>query len=105
MNEDPNAAPPGSDDAAFLRERRAELDRLNREILRGVQERARIVAEVARFKRARGMPAFDAAREQAMLMELLASPGEGFSRAELERLLRVAMRFYRRLARRAGADG
>jgi chorismate mutase len=96
---------PVEDELEKLRAWRAELDHLNHELLQRVQERARIVAAVARFKRARGMPAFDAAREQAMLVELLAAPGEGFSRAELERLLRVAMRFYRRLARRAAEEG
>ncbi len=101
MPENSDPLPLADDDAARLRAWRAELDRLNLRLVALVQERARLVAEVARFKRERGLPPFDAQREEQMLEALLAQAGPGLLPDELARLLRIAMRFYRRVARRA----
>lgn len=90
-----------SDDPDLL-DLRAAIDAVNLRLRDLLQERARLVLRVAARKRALGMPMVDAAREQQMLARLLASPGEGFSRDELARVLRVLLRSYRRLCQRAG---
>ncbi|MBK9388039.1 MAG: chorismate mutase [Planctomycetes bacterium] len=103
MPENSDPLPLAEGDAARLQAWRAELDRLNLRLVALVQERARLVEEVARFKRARALPPFDPQREQEMLEQLLLQAGPGLAPDELARLLRIAMRFYRRVAR--GARG
>lgn len=73
-------------DADELRRLRAEMDAVNDRLQRVLQERGALCARIAAWKRARGLPAVDAAREREMLSHLLRSPGDGFDRAALERI-------------------
>jgi 3-deoxy-7-phosphoheptulonate synthase/chorismate mutase len=54
-----------------LSELRRDIDRLNREILDLVQERAEVVLAIARYKREHGVAAYDPTREEAMLRDLM----------------------------------
>lgn len=72
-----------------LARHRAAMDEINRRLCAVLQERARLCREIGRWKRARGMPAADPVREQAMLDTLLRDVGPGFDPAALERLLRA----------------
>ena len=85
---------------AALRER---IDAVNRALRDLLQERARLVREIAARKRAVGLPPVDPERERQMLDDLLRAPGEGFSPPDLRRLLASIMRHYRNLSRAPGA--
>ena len=50
-----------------LEECRAEIDRVDRQLLQLFEERMEICREVARYKKARGLPVLDASREEAVL--------------------------------------
>lgn len=88
-----------------LEDVRAELDGVDRELVRLFEKRMALCREVARYKLAHGMPVLDAAREERVLASRAAmledpSLGEGvralyscimaLSRGEQERLLKEA---------------
>lgn len=52
---------------AGLLQKRQEIDRLDAELLRLLNERARIVLELAAIKKSSGLPAYDGQREQEVL--------------------------------------
>jgi chorismate mutase len=83
---------------------RAQIDAVNLRLRDALQERARLVRQVAARKRALGAPMVDVEREQAMLDSLLAGAGEGFAPDELARVLRGLFRAYRRLCVQTGHD-
>jgi chorismate mutase len=77
-----------SDDSELAR-LRARMDDVNRRLVDALHERARLCRTIGAWKRERGLPAVDAAREQAMLAAMLAAPpADGFSREQLEAVLR-----------------
>lgn len=79
---DPGAAPD-------LRRSRQRIDELDRQLVRVLAERARVVADVVRYKRARHMRVVDRAREDAMLEQI----GERASEAGLDpRIARQVLR-------------
>jgi monofunctional chorismate mutase len=53
-----------------LNECRGEIDRVDRQLLGLFEERMEICREVARYKKARGLPVLDASREEAVLEAL-----------------------------------
>lgn len=88
-----------------LEDVRAELDRVDRELVRLFEKRMALSREVARCKLAHGLPVLDAAREEQVLdsrVSMLNNPALGedvrtlyvcimaLSRAEQERLLKEA---------------
>ncbi|MGN0777598.1 MAG: chorismate mutase [Aristaeellaceae bacterium] len=88
-----------------LQEIRAELDAVDRELVRLFEKRMSLSGEVARYKLAHGLPVLDAAREEQVLASraaMLDNPAlaedvrrlfgciMGLSRAEQERLLKEA---------------
>ncbi len=79
---------------------RARMDALNARLVALLQERAALVAVIARHKRQAGLPAADPAREAAMLEALLREPGPGFARDELAALLRAVFAASRGLCER-----
>lgn len=82
---------------------RAAVDRVNGALRDVLQERARLVVEIARWKRARGLAIADPGREARMVAELLSAPGDGFDAAALERLFRAVLAESRALAERTAA--
>jgi chorismate mutase len=75
-----------------LARQRARMDRLNLRLRDLLQQRARLAIDIACWKAARGLPVADPARERAMLAAMLESPGPGFERPALQRLLRAILR-------------
>ena len=88
-----------------LEDVRAELDRVDRELVRLFEKRMALSREVARCKLAHGLPVLDAAREEQVLdsrVSMLNNPALGedvrtlyfcimaLSRGEQERLLKEA---------------
>lgn len=88
-----------------LEDVRAELDRVDRELVRLFERRMALSREVARCKLAHGLPVLDAAREEQVLdsrVSMLNNPALGedvrtlyvcimaLSRGEQERLLKEA---------------
>lgn len=84
-----------------LARRRQRMDRLNARLCDLLQQRARLVIAIARWKHQQGMTVPDVTRESEMLQRMLAGAGEGFDRAALERLLRGVLHASRELAIRA----
>jgi chorismate mutase/prephenate dehydratase len=71
----PEPAPPSDTDAKLAR-LRAEIDRVDRELLGGLNERATLVQEVGRVKARAGRGVYSAARERDLLAALrAANPG------------------------------
>ncbi len=83
-----------------LASERAQIDALNLRIRDLLQERARRVRALARWKRAQGMPIADPMREAEMLRQVLHAPGEGFDRATLAKLFHQLFAASRSLAER-----
>jgi chorismate mutase len=79
----------GTAERRMLLRKRQRMDRLNLRIRNLVQERARLAAEIARWKHARGANVPDAEREIQMLQRVLRNPGTGFDRAALARIFAV----------------
>ena len=88
-------------DRENLEQLRAQMDALNLRLRDLLQDRARLVARIGAWKRQRGLPLADPAREQQMLAALLREPGTGFSPAALERVLRAVFAESRALAEQA----
>ncbi|MBK6940201.1 MAG: chorismate mutase [Planctomycetes bacterium] len=83
---------------------RADVDRINVDLVRTLQQRARLVARVAALKRRLGIPIADVARERAMLRAALEAAGTGFPRSTLARILRCVFDESRRFAARAATS-
>jgi chorismate mutase len=82
------------------------MDRLNARLVVLLQQRARLALAIGRAKRRRGLAAADPARERAMLRAALAGAATGFSRRELQRLLRAVFAASRALVvRDRGGNG
>ena len=103
----PPALPPGGDPAAprSLSLLRAMIDALDRDLLQIVARRMALVAEVAAYKRAHGLPVRDAAREREVLAAR-AHDAEalGLPPGEVESIFRLLLRASRdqQAALRAG---
>lgn len=81
---------------------RRRMDRLNAELARRIQERARLTLRIGAWKARHGLPAADARREREMLERVLAGAGPGLEPAQLQRLFRALFRESRALVQRAG---
>ena len=69
---------------------RREVDAVNQRLVAVLHERARLVRRIGVYKQALGMSVVDAAREQAMLAELLRElPAHGFSAEALANILQA----------------
>lgn len=99
---EPTAPAPDADAEAeaALAALRAEIDRVDRELLARFNERARLVQEVGRLKARAGMPVYSAARERDMLAALRAANPGPLSDAALEPLFRAVVSATRELERR-----
>ena len=61
---------PAQADRTDLAACRAKIDRIDGQLLRLFEERMETAAEVAAIKKEKGLPVFDAAREQEILQEV-----------------------------------
>jgi chorismate mutase len=80
------------------------MDRINRRLRKNLQDRARLALAIARWKRRRGLPLFDAAREREMLAGALARKRTGYSDAELSIIFGSVFRATRAMLRRELSD-
>ncbi len=78
---------------------RAAMDVCNRRLAAVLHDRARLVRQIAAWKRAHGVPIVDPAREQAMLAALLAAAqGDDYPPAALRTILSAVFAASRSLA-------
>ena len=61
---------------------RGEIDRVDTELVRLLNERLRLVDAIGAIKRARGLPVRDEAREAELLAHIRAQAGENAAEAE-----------------------
>src|SRR5262249_31436206 len=78
--------------APDLKELRARIDGLNKEILDLLQERADVVAAIARLKQAQGLDVHDPGREEEMLQALSRRPTGAFGTFEIGEVFRAIFR-------------
>lgn len=97
------ATPDAATDSAPLARRRARMDRVNRTLCAVLQQRARLVVEIAGWKRDHGLALADPHRERAMLRAMLEAAPAGFDRPALRRILIAVLRESRAVALRQAA--
>jgi chorismate mutase-like protein len=77
---------------ASLAELRQRIDVLNDDLLALLQERAEVVLEVAKLKRARGLGTYDSQREEDMLRRLTAAPTGPIGQADIREIFTAIFR-------------
>lgn len=85
-----------------IRELREEIDRVDEELLRLLNRRARIAVEIGELKRRAGLPVFDASREREVLSRPRAAEGP-LGRGAVARIFRRIVRESRRAEEQACA--
>ena len=65
---------------------RTRIDSANAAILAALESRASLVRELVAYKRAKGLPIVDEAREREMLARVSAAAGAGMPRDAVERI-------------------
>jgi chorismate mutase len=84
-----------------LQKRRKEIDLLDAELLRLLNERAQIVLELAAVKKSSGLPAYDGQREQEVL-ERMCRENQGPLQAEsVVTVFRAIIHEFRRIGEAA----
>lgn len=79
------------------------MDAINHKLVAVLHDRARLCRAIGIWKRSRGLPAVDEAREQKMLEALLAGvPEDGFSREQLAAILQGVFAASRQVVENAG---
>lgn len=91
-------AKPATSQASALARRHARMDRINTALCALLQERARLVLEIAAWKAHCGLKIADPARERAMLRQMLDTAAPGFAPAALRRILATVLHESRALA-------
>jgi 3-deoxy-7-phosphoheptulonate synthase/chorismate mutase len=77
------------------------MDRLNLKLRDTLQERARLAADIARWKASRGISTPDPRRERDMLRQVLEVAPAGFDRTVLRQIFVTILRASRRHAMQA----
>ena len=75
-----------------LDELRRDVDRVNGQIFTRLQERGRLVLEIARLKQSRGLDGYDPEREEAMVRSLPLSPSDPYGPAAVREIFRSIFR-------------
>ena len=70
---------------------RKEIDEVDRQLLRLFEERMALCREVARYKKAHGLPTLDASREEAVVAKNTARLSDPALAGYYERLIRQMM--------------
>lgn len=84
-------------EAAQLRRLRRQIDRLDRELLDLLNERAELAVSVGRIKRRLRQPIFDPAREQGVLRQMVRASRGPLPDASIQEFFRTILRHSRRL--------
>lgn len=79
---------------------RKRIDRVDRKILKLLNERASVARRIGDLKRRRALPVFDGKRESAVLRRMSRSSGGPLSSAAVQAVFRVILRHNRRLQSR-----
>jgi chorismate mutase-like protein len=83
-----------------IRELREEIDRVDEELLRLLNRRARLAAEIGELKRRAGLPVLDPAREREVLSRRRAADAGPLGRGAVVRIFRRIVRESRRVEER-----
>lgn len=83
---------------------RAEIDRIDEELLRLLNERARIALEIGALKRATGAPLYDGAREQRVLAHVRCANRGPLNDRAVVKIFRCIVGETRRMAMRHVAE-
>jgi chorismate mutase len=89
------------DGLELLQKRRREIDRLDTELLRLLNERARIVLELASIKKTSGLPAYDGQREAQVLDRLCRENQGPLERESLVTVFRSIIHEFRKIGEAA----
>jgi len=87
-----------------VRRRRAEIDRLDAELVRLLNQRARIALDLGQLKRELGLNICDRERERQVLTRVATSNGGPFDYQGLERIFRRIICESRRIERQIPGD-
>lgn len=90
---------PSDDDRKTLEQWRREIDILDSELLRLLNERARIAAELGALKYSSGLPVYDGRRERQILARLCESNQGPLDAAGVMSIFRTIIRESRRVER------
>ena len=93
-----------SGNADEVRRRRAEIDRLDAELVRLLNQRARIALDLGQLKRELGLNICDRERERQVLTRVATSNGGPFDHQGLERIFRRIICESRRIERQIPGD-
>ena len=80
-----------------LRRLRAQIDRVDRQLLRLLSRRAELALRVGRIKRQRGVPVFDSRREQRVLRQMARLNRGPLATASVRKIFQEILRWSRRL--------
>ena len=80
-----------------LRECRQEIDRIDGELVKLLEERMDVVREVAEYKRASGGPVYDPAREEEKLVMIRGAASDDFCKEALPKIFAQIMACSREL--------
>lgn len=76
---------------------RKQIDRVDQELLRWLNERATLALQVGQLKRKRGLPVFDGRREEAVLRQVARANRGPLSPRAVAQIFQVILRESRRL--------
>ncbi len=84
---------------------RSEIDRIDRELQRLLEERMAVSAKIGEYKAGRGLPVYDPEREEQKIASLRASASTPENGEAAERVMRVILEVSRDLQKRMRPDG
>ena len=85
-----------------LKSVRRKIDRLDEQILRLVNRRAKLALKIGKMKKRRKWPVFDAAREASVLRHVQRANGGPLSAAAVQSIFRTVLTQCRRRERSSG---
>lgn len=88
-------------DLELLQKRRKEIDLLDAELLLLLNERARIVLDLAAIKKSCGLPAYDGQREQEVLQRICGEIRGPLEAENVVNLFRAIIHEFRRIGEAA----
>ncbi|MBI3333138.1 MAG: chorismate mutase [Candidatus Omnitrophica bacterium] len=80
-----------------LNQLRKRIDRIDRDVLRLLNQRAALALRIGEFKKKRGLPVFDGRREEEVLRRLMRASCGPLPPSASHEIFRVILRLSRRL--------